>query len=47
MFFTETDDGIILRVRLTPNAAAAAVKGVFVDEKGTAYLKISVVILHQ
>ena len=34
MFFTETDDGIILRVRLTPNAAAAAVKGVFVDEKG-------------
>ncbi len=43
MFFTETDDGIILRVRLTPNAAAAAVKGVFVDEKGTAYLKISVV----
>ncbi len=43
MFFTETDDGIVLRVRLTPNAAAAAVKGIFVDEKGMAYLKISVI----
>ncbi len=34
MFFTETDDGIILRVRLTPNAAAAAVKRRLCRRKG-------------
>lgn len=33
MFFEETDKGIILRVRLSPNAAAAGIKGIFRNEK--------------
>ncbi len=43
MFFEDTKEGIVLRVRLTPNAAAAGIKGTFCDEKGTMYLKMTVV----
>ena len=43
MFYEETDKGIIIRLRLTPNAAATGVKGLFFDEKGIASLKVSVV----
>lgn len=43
MFFEETDKGIILRVRLSPNAAAAGIKGIFCNERNEEYLKVSVV----
>lgn len=42
MFFDITEKGILLRVRLTPNAAQVGMKGVFVDEKNCEYIKISV-----
>ena len=42
MFFEVTDKGIVVRVRLTPNASVATVKGLFFDEKGAAYIKIFV-----
>lgn len=42
MFFDLTKKEIVIRVRLTPNAAQVGIKGIFVDDKGCQYLKISV-----
>ena len=42
MVFDETDQGLVLRVRLTPNAATAGVKGLFKAAEGEEYLKINV-----
>lgn len=42
MVFDEIDKGLVLRVRLTPNAATAGVKGLFKAAEGEAYLKINV-----
>ena len=42
MFFDVTEKGILIRVRLTPSAAQVGIKGIFVDEKGGEYIKISV-----
>ncbi len=43
MVFEECCDGILLRVRLTPNASSCGVKGVFVDGDGKEFLRIQVV----
>ena len=41
-FAYRTDKGIILNVRLTPNAATAQIKGCFVGADGVEFLKVSV-----
>lgn len=43
MFFREVAEGIILNVRIMPNASVCGARGVFTDADGTEYLKISVV----
>lgn len=43
MFFSESDKGILLAVKITPNARALSVKGVFCDAGGQEFLRISVV----
>ncbi len=43
MVFDETEHGILLRVRLAPNASCCKAGGVFVDAEGIQWLKISVV----
>lgn len=43
MFFRQTEKGLLLNVRLTPNAAVASVKGIFIDANGEEFLKIFVV----
>jgi uncharacterized protein (TIGR00251 family) len=42
VFFEETGDGILLRIRLTPNASARRINGLFKAD-GVAFLKISVI----
>lgn len=42
MFFEVKENSVVLRVRLTPNAAAMKVGGVFEDADGVVYLKASV-----
>lgn len=36
-------EGIILRVRLTPNSSSCLIKGLYIDEKGLQRLKVNVV----
>ena len=43
MVFEERQDGILLRVRLTPNSSSCNKGDVFGDAAGREYLKISVV----
>lgn len=43
MFFERTDKGYILRIRVSPNASKCAVKGVFYDASGVAFLRIALV----
>lgn len=43
MFFREVAEGIILNVRIMPNASVCGARGVFTDADGAEYLKISVV----
>lgn len=43
MVFEECKEGILLRVRLTPNASSCGVKGTFVDGDGKAFLRIQVI----
>ena len=43
MFAYMTDKGIILNVRLTPNASSAQIKGCFVGADGVEFLKVSVI----
>lgn len=42
MFFEKRDDGIVLRVRLTPNASACMLTGIYTDGAGVEFLKVSV-----
>lgn len=42
-FWEQTDKGIAVRIRLTPNAARAGFCGLFTDAEGKVYLKASVV----
>lgn len=43
MFYRETEQGILLNIRLTPNASATKLTGVFTDADGADFLKIAVV----
>ncbi|MBR1648977.1 MAG: DUF167 domain-containing protein [Alphaproteobacteria bacterium] len=43
MIYKVTPQGIVLSVRITPNAGKTEVKGVFIDADGGEFLKISVV----
>ena len=43
MFWAQTKNGILLYIRLTPNASSADVKGCYLGADGNEYLKISVV----
>ena len=43
MVFEESQKGIILRVRLTPNSSCCKINGVFVDPNGDEWLKVSVI----
>ena len=42
MIFEETKEGIVLRVRLSPNSSSCGVKGKFIYVDGKEYLKIGV-----
>jgi len=41
-FFEKYKNGWLLRVKLAPGASSKSFRGVFIDENGTAYLKIAV-----
>lgn len=41
MFYEQTSDGYILRIRVTPNASKCAIGGFFKDNQNQTYLKIS------
>ena len=43
MFYEDTKQGIIIRVRLTPNSSCCKINGVFDDTNGDQWLKICVV----
>lgn len=43
MFYEPDKQGIVLRVRLTPNSSACLIKGVFTDADGVEFLKINVI----
>ena len=43
MFFQENINGVLLRVRLSPNAAQCRIGGVWANVDGEEYLKISVI----
>ncbi|MBE6450982.1 MAG: DUF167 domain-containing protein [Alphaproteobacteria bacterium] len=43
MFFTNTQKGYVLRVRLTPNSSCCKILGTTVDANEDVFLKISVV----
>lgn len=43
MVFEECNEGILLRVRLTPNASFCGVKGTFTDSDGREFLRLQVV----
>ena len=43
MFFERTDKGYVLRIRVSPNASKCAIKGVFYDVSGMAYLKVALI----
>lgn len=42
-FYKKTNEGYVLRVRLTPNSSFVKTGGLFVDAKDEAYLKINVI----
>ena len=41
--YDEQEDGLVLRVRLTPNSSSCSIKGVFTDAQGYSFLKINVI----
>lgn len=43
MFYDRVEQGVLLRVRLTPNSSSCSIKGIFTDAQGNEYLKINVV----
>lgn len=47
MFITQTDQGYILRVRLTPNSSSCRINGCTTGPLGETYLKISITAIAQ
>ncbi|MCX4348680.1 MAG: DUF167 domain-containing protein [Alphaproteobacteria bacterium] len=43
MFFRDTEKGIVLNIRVMPNASSCAFRGLFTGADGTEYLKVAVV----
>jgi hypothetical protein len=43
MFFERTNEGYLLRIRVSPNASRCAIKGMFADASGAEFLKIALV----
>lgn len=43
MFFDETEKGIILRIRISPNSSSCSVKGIFISADREEFLKVDVV----
>lgn len=43
MFFEQTAEGLIIRIKLQPNASSLKVSGVFSMPDGTDYLRISII----
>ena len=43
MFFETTNNGILLRVRLSPNSSCCKISGIFTTPDNEDYLKISVI----
>ena len=43
MVYTEQENEVILRVRLSPNSSSCVVRGVFRDENDDEFLKVNVV----
>lgn len=43
MFYDRIEQGVLLRVRLTPNSSSCSIKGIFTDAHGNEYLKINVI----
>lgn len=43
MLWEEKGDSFLLKVRLTPNASIVGFNGIWVDAKGEAYLKVSII----
>ena len=43
MVFEEKQQNVILRVRLSPSSSVCKINGVFVNDKGEEFLKISVI----
>ena len=43
MFFESTNNGIILRVRLTPNSSCCKINGIFTTPDNEDYIKINVI----
>lgn len=43
MFFETTNNGILLRVRLSPNSSCCKINGIFTTPDNEDYLKISVI----
>ena len=43
MFYKKTAEGIVLNVKILPNASQGAIRGTFVDAEGNEFLKISVI----
>jgi len=41
MFYEQTPDGYILRIRVSPNASKCGINGVYTDNFGQDFLKIS------
>lgn len=39
----KNEEGIVLRVRLTPNSSSCGINGIFVSPEGSAFLKINVI----
>lgn len=42
MFYESSDTECIMRIRVTPNAAKCGISGIFTDEKGIDFLKITI-----
>ncbi len=43
MVYELSKQGVILRVRLTPNSSSCLIKGIFENAEGVAFLKITVI----
>lgn len=43
LFYEDTKQGIVIRVRLTPNSSCCKVTGLFQTPEGTTFLKVNVI----